>query len=141
LFAGAADDISGIVLEKKRGDYKKPKASQLKALGQATTTAPGMPDPDNGDKIVGKSGNEKQISKYERKFRLDRRNVSHRKVLENIETKAEDYISAYNRGSIRREFPGEYMNKTVRKIFEDAAKRVPSAQKARKLLTEIMFLK
>lgn len=131
------------ILEKKRGDYKKPKASQLKALGQATTTAPGMPDPgdnknNSADKKV-RSKKEKQLSKDARKFRLNSYNPTNRRILENIEIKAKDYINTYSRGSIRREFPGEYMDKTMREVLEDSAKRIPSAQKAKKLLIQIRF--
>ncbi|MED0670110.1 hypothetical protein P4S95_07725 [Aneurinibacillus aneurinilyticus] len=52
---------------------------------------------------------------------------------------ARDIIAKKKKGSILREFPSEYLDKTLNEIEKDAKKGVPNAKKAKKLLTDKRF--
>lgn len=52
---------------------------------------------------------------------------------------ADQIISKKKRGSIRKEFPSEYLNKTLNEIEKDAKKGNAKARKAKKLLNEKRF--
>lgn len=52
---------------------------------------------------------------------------------------ARDIIADKKKGSILREFPSEYLDKTLNEIEKDAKKGVPNAKKAKKLLTDKRF--
>jgi len=54
---------------------------------------------------------------------------------------ASQIISEFKKGSIRQEFPAEYMEKSQLEIEEDASRGIKSAQKAKKLLTDGRFNK
>lgn len=54
---------------------------------------------------------------------------------------ANDIISNRRRAGIRREFPGEYLNKKFKDIKKDAKKGNAKAQKAKKLLKDGRFKK
>ena len=64
-----------------------------------------------------------------------------KKALERLTTEAEKIIAKECKGSIRAEFPGELMKKTLEEILELAKKGDPAARTARKLLTENRFKK
>lgn len=52
---------------------------------------------------------------------------------------ADQIISKKKKGSIRKEFPSEYLNKTLNQIEKDAKKGNAKARKAKKLLNEKRF--
>lgn len=52
---------------------------------------------------------------------------------------ADEIISKKKKGSIRKEFPSEYLNKTLNEIEKDAKAGKPRAKKAKKLLTDKRF--
>lgn len=54
---------------------------------------------------------------------------------------ADQIISKKRKGSIRREFPGEYLGKTLKEINRDAKKGKARARKAKKLLEDRRFKK
>lgn len=54
---------------------------------------------------------------------------------------ANDIISNRRRGSIRREFPGEYLDKTYGEIKKDAKAGKKRARTAKKLLEDSRFKK
>lgn len=54
---------------------------------------------------------------------------------------ANDIISKKKKASIRKEFPTEYLDKTLNEIEKAAKKGVPRAKKAKKLLTDGRFNK
>ena len=64
-----------------------------------------------------------------------------KKALERLTTEAEKIIAKECKGSIRAEFPGELMKKTLEEILELAKKGDPAARTAKKLLTENRFKK
>jgi len=52
---------------------------------------------------------------------------------------ARDIIGKEKKGAINREFPGEYLDKTMAEIERDAKQNVPNAKSAKKLLTDKRF--
>lgn len=58
----------------------------------------------------------------------------------NAET-ADEYISKNRKGSIRREFPSEYLDKTLNEIEKDAKNGERKARTAKKLLNDNRFKK
>ena len=54
---------------------------------------------------------------------------------------ADQYISKNRKGTIRREFPTEYLDKTLNEIEKDAKAGNAAAKKAKKLLTDGRFKK
>lgn len=52
---------------------------------------------------------------------------------------AKDIISDKKKAAIHREFPGEYLDKTLPEIERDAKQGVKNAKKAKKLLTDNRF--
>jgi RHS repeat-associated protein len=62
-------------------------------------------------------------------------------LLRRLRTSADDLISQECKGSIRKEFPSEYLTKTLEQILKDAKKGVDGAKKAKKLLTDKRFKK
>lgn len=52
---------------------------------------------------------------------------------------ADEIISKKKKGSIRKEFPSEYLDKTLNEIEKDAKAGKPRAKKAKKLLTDKRF--
>lgn len=54
---------------------------------------------------------------------------------------ASQIITEFKKGSIRQEFPAEYMEKSQLEIEKDASRGIKSAQKAKKLLTDGRFNK
>ena len=64
-----------------------------------------------------------------------------KKALERLTTEAEKIIAKECEISIRAEFPGELMKKTLEQILELAKKGDPAARTARKLLTQNRFKK
>lgn len=49
--------------------------------------------------------------------------------------KAAEWLSKMVKGKVMREFPSEYLDKTINEILRDAKAGIKTAQKARKLLT------
>ena len=64
-----------------------------------------------------------------------------KQILDNTGKIAGEYIDEQVSGSVRREFPGEYLDKTIKEILEDAGNGKKNARKAKKLLTQKRFLK
>lgn len=54
---------------------------------------------------------------------------------------ADEYIGKHFKGSIRREFPSEFLNKTIKEIEREAKKGNARARKALKLLKDGRFRK
>lgn len=49
---------------------------------------------------------------------------------------ADEIISKKKKGSIRKDFPSEYLDKTLNEIEKEAKARKPRAKKVKKLLTD-----
>ncbi|WP_144486857.1 hypothetical protein [Bacillus pumilus] len=62
-------------------------------------------------------------------------------VVKHHKMTADQFISKNRKGSIRKEFPSEYLNKTIEQINKDAKKGKKNAKKAKKLLTDNRFKK
>jgi len=54
---------------------------------------------------------------------------------------ANQIISEFKKGEIRREFPSEYLEKTFEEIDRDAKSGIKNARKAKKLLEQARFNK
>jgi hypothetical protein len=64
-----------------------------------------------------------------------------RNGIERLLSTAEDIMAKECRGSVRREFPGQFINKTLQEIMKDSKNGVPGADKALKLLNDLRFKK
>jgi hypothetical protein len=64
-----------------------------------------------------------------------------RSLIERLNSKATDIISKECRGSVRKEFPGEMLDKTLEQIYNLARSGDRAARTAKKLLTESRFKK
>ncbi|WP_341795007.1 DUF637 domain-containing protein [Rickettsia endosymbiont of Rhinocyllus conicus] len=109
--------------------------SQEKAVAASGSMKPDFePDKDKNQK-------EKQLAKDGKKYEIKDNNVTGRKVLESLDKTAREFVSEHRKGNIREEFPGEYWDKTLREILNDANNRVDAARTAKKLLIKKDFLK
>jgi len=61
--------------------------------------------------------------------------------IKKLTTRADDYIAKNCKGSVNREFPGQYRDKTLEQIFKAARAGDKAARTAKKLLTDPRFLK
>ena len=93
--------------------------------GGATGWAAAMSNCMSGSGSGGGGGNSAQ--------KFNKRDASHRKLT------GEQIISRYKKGSIRSEFPSEYLGKTFNEIDREAGQGIDAAQTARKLLTDSRF--
>ena len=97
----------------------------------------GMPDPDDFEPN-NHNKNEDGSKRYKD---LDPNNPTERKVLENLDTSAEKFIVKHRQAKVLREFPGEYLERTVKEILDEASRGTKAAQTARKLLIDKRFSK
>lgn len=109
----------GRVISKARGVTRK-------YGGQATTEgAEAVP------RSLGAASRGDEIAK---KLKLDVNSPTTRQVLNNLDTKVTDFIGQYRQGKIRRQFPGEFLDRSV----EEAIVADPTV---RKLLLDKRFAK
>jgi hypothetical protein len=70
-----------------------------------------------------------------KKFNLNANSKTTKSIIENLDMTAQDFISKFIQGSIKSEFPSEYLNKSVKEVL-----KVKNST-ARKLLIDGRFLK
>ena len=64
-----------------------------------------------------------------------------RSAIEKLSSRAGDWIGRYCKGSINREFPGEFRDQTLKEILEQSKRGDAAAKKAWKLLNDNRFQK
>jgi hypothetical protein len=62
-----------------------------------------------------------------------------RELMRSLEITADEAISSFKKGSVRREFPAQYLRSTIDELEERASTGDPAARKALKLLFEARF--
>ena len=134
------DDIITTSEKKKHGNLDKSKAKCKDNASTSAASATGMPEPDDQEPEESKDA-DKKLKKDARKFNLDKDNPTDRKVLDNLDTSVEEFIAKDRKGSIRSEFPGEFLDVSLRKVLEEAKNGNRAARTAYKLLIEKRFLK
>ena len=86
--------------------------------------------------------NDDKIIKNSKKFGLDLNNPTERKILENLDASAEEFIVKHRQARIFREFPGEYLRMPIKEIIEAAKRRDnKNAITANKLIKDGRFSK
>ena len=75
------------------------------------------------------------ITSLAKKFGLNANSKTTKSIMENLEMTAQDFISNFREGSIKSEFPSEYLNKSIKEVLK------VKNSKARKLLIDGRFLK
>ena len=132
-------DWKDSILEKRKHESStNPQVSKFK-----NTSTFGMPDPGDlePDEDEGNRKADKQLLKDAKKFSLNRNNPTDQKILENLDKRVEEFIVKDRKGSIRIEFPGEFLDAPVREVLEKAKSGDRAARTAKKLLIDNRFLK
>ena len=76
-----------------------------------------------------------------KKFNLNISSLTDRKILKNLNTQVDEFIAKDRKGSIKGEFPGEFLNVRLREVLEKAKEGERAAKKAKKLLLDERFAK
>jgi len=83
----------------------------------------------------------KHLIKDIKRFNLNTDSPTDRKILKNLNTQVDEFIAKDRKGSIRSEFPGEFLEVEVREVLDKAKNGDRIAKKARKLLIDKEYLK
>jgi hypothetical protein len=101
---------------------------------QAWEDVPVVVPAPSGPPVRGATNGE-NLGKIARKLRLNPNSPTSKQLLENLNTTCEQFINQFRKGSIKSEFPQEFLSKTVKQALESKNSTV------RKLLTDQRFAK
>ena len=113
--------------------FKKPIDAGKEKLSPNSSGSSSNQDPEDPD--------DEEKYKTAKKFKLDPTNGANKKILDNIDKSCQEFISKNRRGKILQEFPGQYLNKSLKDVLQDALEKDRAAITARKLLIDGRFLK